>query len=113
MHSNAALALVAAVMAFLAGCASNPDMTPTRQWVIASDSLNAVRNATVDLHDAGIVSKDDIQAMDPAEKIARKAINVAQTTLPEGGFTFNEWMLVFNEAMKTLAAKYAEKAGAK
>ena len=92
----------------LVGCTSS-EMTPSRQWVIASDSLNAIRDASVDLHEAGILSKDDLKELDPAEKVARKAITIAQQSLPEGGLTFVEWMHVFEEAMKTLAAKYADK----
>lgn len=105
--------LISAMLAIvlLVGCGSaTQDMTPSRQWVIASDSLNAVRDATVDLYDAGVISKDDLKALDPAEKVARKAITVAATTLPEGGQTFADWMHVFNESMKTLAEQYAAKA---
>lgn len=100
------VSLVVFVVMLMSGCGT----TASQRWVVASDSLNAVRDATVDLYEAGVISKDDLKSLDPAEKVARKALTVSHTMLPDGGSTFEDWMLVFKEAMKTLSEQYAKKA---
>lgn len=93
-----------AIVGFLAGCGS----TPTARWASATQALTVARDTTLTLHTAGIVDDPTLVKLDKIEKTARGALAVAETQLPDGGDSFEEWMLVAKGGIVELAKTYGE-----
>lgn len=95
--------LVAAVSAaLLAGCSASP----TQRWVASSEALVTARDTTLTLHSANIIDDVTLVRLDKVEKVARGALDVARTQLPDGGDSFEEWMAVARGALRELALSY-------
>lgn len=93
-----------AFLAGLVGCGT----TPTARWATAQEALTVARDTTLALHEAGAVSDATLVKADKVEKVARGALKVAESQLPEGGETFEQWIAVAKGGIAELAAAYAE-----
>jgi hypothetical protein len=102
--------LLALVLAFLlalaclvagGGCAAVD--SPTQRWAIARQSLTTVQDTVLPLHAAGAVSDDELLRIDVIVQTARRALAVAESQLPDGGTTFDQWLAIARGGLDALA----------
>jgi hypothetical protein len=92
------LVVAAIVLLSLPGCAA----TPTQRWAQARETLTATQDTTLTLYDAGLVTKDQLIAMDPYVRSVRVALAVAETDLPDGGNGFDSQLEAAQAALAEL-----------
>lgn len=92
------IAILLTLLLCLAGCA----VTPTARWAQARDALTTGQNVTLQLHDAGVVSDEELVAADQGVQAARRALSIAESQLPDGGQTFEQWMHLVDGVLETL-----------
>lgn len=98
-------ALVACLLALLcAGC----DSTPTQRWAASSEALITARTTVLTLHSQAVIDDAEFVRMDRVEKLARGALDVAKSQLPDGGDSFEEWLTIATGALRKLALSYQE-----
>ncbi|MDI1345267.1 MAG: hypothetical protein PSV22_14365 [Pseudolabrys sp.] len=93
------LFVAALVLLSLVACTS----TPSRQWASARDALTIAQDTVLELRKVDAISDADLVAADRLVQPARKALAVAETQLPEGGKTFDEWMAVVRATLVKIA----------
>ena len=86
------------LLTLLAGCSA----TPTQRWAEARIALTAAQDAIVDLYDAGLIDDEEMASTEPVIKPARKALEVAESQLPEGGATFEQLLGMARAAVEEL-----------
>lgn len=80
--------------------------TPSQRWMASSEALITARETILTLHQADIIGDADLVRADKVEKVARGALAVAKTQLPDGGESFEEWLSVARGALRELALSY-------
>jgi hypothetical protein len=83
---------------WMTGCGTSPE----RRWAAASDVLSAAQLGVIELNKQGLVSDEEFMRIDVAVVTGRRALQIAESRLPEGGVEFEEWMEVARLAIDKL-----------
>jgi hypothetical protein len=90
-----------AIVGFLAGC-----VTPSQRWSASTSALQTARTVTMTLHEGGVIDNGQLAEAHKIDLTVRGALDVAETQLPDGGGTFEEYMAVAEGGLKALAKTY-------
>lgn len=107
MFARLVTSLCLLLLVFLVGCGT----TPTARWAQARETLTAAQDTVLSLHENGVIDDKLFLKMNTLDKSARNALKVAETQLPAGGQTFEDWMSVTTAAIKQIAWLQADKLG--
>ncbi len=91
------------IVGFLAGC-----VTPSQRWSSATSALQTAREVTMTLHKGGAIDDGALKTAHDLDMTVRGALDVAETQLPDGGDTFEQFMAVAEGGLKGLAATYSK-----
>ena len=91
-----------AFLAGLAGCGT----TPSQRWSASTSALQTARTVTMTLHEGGVIDNRQLADAHKIDLTVRGALDVAETQLPAGGATFEEYMAVAEGGLKALASTY-------
>ena len=95
------------LLTLLAACSA----TPTQRWAEARIALTAAQDTIVDLYEANLISDAEMASTEPVIKPARRALEVAESKLPEGGPTFEQLLDMARAAVEELQRITARELG--
>jgi len=77
-------------------------ITPKNRWAQARSTLTATTSGLTEAAKAGFLSDRDIVTTDVIVKSARRALEVAETQLPEGSESFNDYLDITDAVIEKL-----------
>lgn len=86
------------LVVILGGCASSPQA----RWAQQREALTSVQDAVSDLHEAGLLSDDELLAVHPSLVAARTALAEAEAHIGDASPPFDDALMRAREAIATV-----------